>query len=434
MRDYFNFPNGLHLLKRWQSGDADAKRDLRTLFDAAIAGDYDALYSVPVPIDQVHVSASVHMLPLGILHDLYGVESADYYKTDPERYARLNLLVSCLMGVNKQYTTWAIYAFTSEAMGQQMMYPDRFPPGADPDKPLITKDNWQSLQTPDFDTGIPSVIAHMLHVSERLSGMQPLLQLTSPYSLAADVYGQEPLLADVISDPAFVNMLLDHIADHVLVPWIEHFIGEFPDGWVELSDASGSPFFVGPDNCKNMAIRSIQRMVKGKPWASRVFDCNYRGDYITQARKVNRRSRRQNTSQTSNADIGLLELTDLKYDVCSDFMMRLEADKVPVSFYAEQSIARGVPLTTGIGSPQIDSNSMGNLELAKQEIQQTSREFVEAIKQVCQVIGPPDEALNRRPFPSHVYFEDINAQSSFDLIEVVIQTVRDHGVFQYKSR
>ncbi len=434
MRDYFNFPTGLHLLKRWQSGDADAKRDLRTLFDAAIAGDYDALYSVPAPIDRVHVSASVHMLPLGILHDLYGVESADYYKADPERYARLNLLVSCLMGVNKQYTTWAIYAFTSEAMGQQMMYPDRFPPGADPDKPLITKDNWQSLQTPDFDTGIPRVIAQMLHVSERLSGMQPLLQLTSPYSLAADVYGQEPLLADVISDPAFVNTLLDHIADHVLVPWIEHFIGEFPDGWVELSDASGSPFFVGPDNCKNMAIRSIQRMVKGKPWASKVFDCNYRGDHVTQGRRVSRRSRRQNTSQASSTDIGLLELTDLKYDVCSDFMMRLEADKVSVSFYTEQSIARGVPLTTGIGSPQIDSNSMGNLELAKQEIQQTSREFVEAIKQVCQVIGPPDETLNRRPFPSHVYFEDINAQSSFDLIEVVIQTVRDHGVFQYKSR
>jgi hypothetical protein len=430
MSEYFKFPAGLHLLKRWQSGDVEAKQELRSIFDAAMAGEYDAEYAVPAPTDAVHVSASVHMLPLGILHDLYGVESAEYYKTDPERYARLNLLVSCLMGVNKQYTTWAIYAFTCEAIGQEMMYPDRFPPGSDPDKPLITKDTWQSLRTPDFNSGIPKVITDMLRVSERLSGMEPLLQISSPYSLAADIYGQEPLLSDVVHDPEFANALLDHIADQVLAPWIDHFIGEFPNGWVELSDASGSPFFIGPDNCKNLAIRSIQRMVAGKPWADRVFDCNYRGDHVTQARKKNRRTRRKKANSGSTGNIGLLELTDLKYDVCRDFMMRLEADKVPVSFYAEQSIERGIPLTTGIGSPQIDSNRIGNMEIAKQEIRETTGEFVAAIKRVCETIGPPDEALNRQPWPSHVYFEDINSLSEFDLIEIIIQTVRDNGAFE----
>ncbi len=429
MSEYFKFPAGLHLLKRWQSGDAEAKQELRAIFDKAMAGDYDAEFAMPAPTNAVHVSASVHMLPLGILHDLYGIESAEYYRTDPERYARLNLLVSCLMGINKQYTTWAIYAFTCEAIGQEMMYPDKFPPGSDPDKPLITRDTWQSISTPDFNTGIPKIINDMLHVSERLSGMEPLLQISSPYSLAADIYGQEPLLTDVVHDPDFANTLLDHIADHVLAPWIDHFISEFPNGWVELSDASGSPFFIGPDNCKNLAIRSIQRMVEGKPWADRVFDCNYRGDFVTQARKKNRRSRRQKASSDSSGNIDLLQLTDLKYDVCRDFMMRLEADKVPVSFYAEQAIKRGIPLTIGIGSGQIDRNSIGNLEIAKQGILETTGEFVAAIKEVCQMIGPPDDALIRQPWPSHVYFEDINAQSEFDLIEVIIQTVLDDGAF-----
>jgi len=430
MSEYFKFPAGLHLLKRWQSGDAEAKQELRRIFDAAMAGEYDAEYAVPTPTDGVHVSASVHMLPLGILHDLYGVESAEYYKTDPERYARVNLLVSCLMGVNKQYTTWAIYAFTCEAIGQKMMYPDRFPPGADPDSPLINKDTWQSIRTPDFNTGIPKVINDMLRVSERLTGIEPLLQITSPYSLAADIYGQEPLLSDVVHDPEFANTLLDYIADQVLIPWIDHFISEFPNGWVELSDASGSPFFIGPDNCKNLAIRSIQRMVAGKPWADRVFDCNYRGDHVTQARKKVRRTRRQKPNPDSTAKISLLELTDLKYDVCRDFMMRLDADKVPISFYAEQSIERGVPLTIGIGSPQIDRNSIGNLEIAIQETRETTGEFVAAIKKVCETIGPPDEVLNRLPWPSHIYFEDINSQSEFDLIETIIQTVRDNGAFE----
>ena len=433
MSEYLKFPAGLHLLKRWQAGEVDAKEALRSLMDATIAGDYDAEFSRSTPTNTVHTTASVHMLPLAILHNLYGIESAEYYKTDPERYARVNLMASCLMGISKQYTTWAIYAFSCEAIGQTMMYPDMFPPGSDPDTPLITKDTWQLIKTPDFNTGIPKVINDMLRVSERLSGMEPLLQLSSPYSLAADIYGQEPLLTDVVRDPAFANQLLDHIADTVLSPWIDHFISEFPNGWVELSDASGSPFFIGPDNCKHMAIRSIQRMVKDKPWQDRVFDCNYRGDYVTQARKKDRSRRRQKRSTEATeakASIDIFELTDLKYDVCRDFMMRLEADKVPVSFYEEQSIARNVPLTTGIGSGQIDRNSVGNLDIAKEGILETAREFVAAIKNVCETIGWPDEKLLRQPWPSHVYFEDVNGQSQFDMIEIIVQTVRDKGAFE----
>jgi hypothetical protein len=421
------FPAGLHLLSRWQSGDPDAKNDLNTIFDAAIAGHYDADFAVPAPADTVHVSASVHMIALGILHDLYGIESAEYYKTDPERYARANLMVSRLLGVNKLYMTWALYAFTCEAIGQVMMYPDKFPPGSDPDHVLITRDTWQSLATPDFTTGVPKIINDVLRVTERLTGMEPLLQISAPYSLAADIYGQEPLLASVVQEPDFVNALLDHLADQILAPWTDHFISEFPNGWIELSDASGSPFFIGPDNCINMAIRSIKHMIDGKPWAERVFDANYRGDFVTQARKKDRGSRRRNAGAGTTDSIHLSQLTDLKHSVCRDFIIRLEADKVPLPFYEEQAIARGVPLTTGIGSSQVDRNSIPDLDIAKQEIFDTSRDFVSAIKNVCETIDLPEDNNVLQPWPSHVYFEDISSQSQFDLIEIIIQTVRDNG-------
>jgi hypothetical protein len=421
------FPAGLHLLSRWQSGDPDAKNDLNTIFDAAIAGHYDADFAVPAPADTVHVSASVHMIALGILHDLYGIESAEYYKTDPERYARANLMISRLLGVNKLYMTWALYAFTCEAIGQVMMYPDKFPPGSDPDHVLITRDTWQSLATPDFTTGVPKIINDVLRVTERLTGMEPLLQISAPYSLAADIYGQEPLLANVVQEPNFVNDLLDHLADQILAPWIDHFISEFPNGWIELSDASGSPFFIGPDNCINMAIRSIKHMIDGKPWAERVFDANYRGDFVTQARKKDRGSRRRNAGAGTTDSIHLSQLTDLKHSVCRDFIIRLEADKVPLPFYEEQAIARGVPLTTGIGSSQIDRNSIPDLDIAKQEIFDTTRDFVAAIKNVCETIDLPEDNNVLQPWPSHVYFEDISSQSQFDLIEIIIQTVRDNG-------
>jgi hypothetical protein len=428
------FPEGLHLLKRWQSGDAEAKQEMRNIFDASIAGEFDKNFAIPAQANTVHVTASVHMLALSVLYDLYGIESAEYYKTNPERYVRANLAVSRLLGIDKLYMTWALYAFTCEAIGQVMMYPDKFPPGSDPDKVLITRDTWQSLTTPDFNSGIPKIINDVLRVTERLTGMEPLLQISAPYSFAADIYGQEPLLQNVVHEPDFVNELLDHLADQVLGPWIDHFISEFPNGWVELSDASGSPFFIGPDNCKNMAIRSIIHMIDGKPWADRVFDANYRGDYVTQARKKNRGATRRRSSGAATAGgIDLSQLTDLKHSVCRDFIIRLEADKVPLSFYEEQAIKRGVPLTTGIGASQIDRNSIPDLDIAKQEIHETAGQFVSAIKQVSENINLPEDNNVLEPWPSHVYFEDVSNQSQFDMIEIIIQSVRDNGQFKVQD-
>ena len=168
----YAYPEGLHLLTRWQAGEGDAKLEINALFDAAIAGDFDENFAVLAPSDRVHSTASVHMLALALLHDLYGVESWDYYNTDPYRYVRANLAVSRLLGVNKYYNTWALYAFTCEPLGQKMMYPDKFPPGADPDATLINRENWHKLETPDFTTGVPKAIDDILRVVEELTGMQ----------------------------------------------------------------------------------------------------------------------------------------------------------------------------------------------------------------------------------------------------------------------
>ena len=143
------------------------------------------------------------------------------------------MTVGRLLGVKKLYMTWALYAFSCEAVGQKMMYPDKFPPGSDPDEPLINKENCFLLSTPDFDSGVPKIVDDILRVTEELTGMDPLLQISAPYSLAADIYGQEPLLADVVNDPEHVNKLLDHLADEILIPWIEHHLTVFPNGWVE---------------------------------------------------------------------------------------------------------------------------------------------------------------------------------------------------------
>ena len=432
----YAFPTGLDLLRRWQTGDSLAKQEMTEIFDAAIAGEFDANFAIPAPANEIHATASVHMLALAVLHDLYGIQSAEYYKTNPWRYVRANLAVSRLLGVKKMYMTWALYAFTCEPLGQKMMYPDRFPPGCDPDEPLINKENWRDLDTPDFTTGVPKAIDDIVRVTEEITGMAPLLQISAPYSLAADIYGQEPLLADVIHDPDNVNALLNHLADKVLGPWMDHHIETFPNGWIELSDASGSPFFIGAENCKHLSIRSIQYMLRDKPYADRVYDNNYRGDFVSRVNKKARNSRRRSsrTEATNDNGAGLIELTEAKVSVCPRFVMRLEADKVDVSFYADQSIERNLPLTSGVGSPQIDRNSIGNLAEAKIEMTEYARANVEAIKRVCETIDLPEDNFVMDPWPSHVYFEDVNAQSQFDLVEIVLNEVKKGGAFQPRAR
>ena len=421
--EQYPFPNGLHLLKRWQAGDADAKDEMTAVFDAAIAGEFDSNYSILTSANRIHSTASVHMLGLAILFDLYGIESWAYYNLDPYRYVRTNLAVSRLLGIHKFYTTWALYAFTCEPLGQKMMYPDRFPPGANPDAFLINGKNWQDLKTPDFQHGVPKAIDGILEVAQELTGVPPLLQISAPYSLAADIYGQEPLLADVVNNPTQVNALLDHLGDVVLGPWMDHFFQKFPDGWVELSDASGSPFFIGPDNCINMSIRSIRQMLRDKSYANRVFDNNFRGDIVTEAEKKSRRSKRRNKEAVGNHSDRLMELTNAKVSVNPIFMMRLEADKIDISFYEKQAIARNLPLTSGIGSPQIDKNSIKDIEIAKKNIREDARSFIKSISRVCQTVDLPDDNHVGASWPSHIYFEDINGESHFDLVEIVLEEV-----------
>jgi hypothetical protein len=397
-------------------------------FDAAIAGEFDDNFKQLAPANKVHSTASVHMLGLAVLHDLYGIQGHEYYHDDPYRYVRANLAVSRLLGISKFYTTWALYAWTCEPLGQTMMYPDKFPPGADPDAILITKDNWQDLGTPDFSTGVPAAIDGILRVAQELTGVAPLLQISAPYSLAADIYGQEPLLADVVNNPDRVNALLNHLGDVVLAPWMDHFFTQFPDGWVELSDASGSPFFIGPENCQTMSIRSIRHMLQGKAYADRVFDNNYRGDFVAEVKKKARVSRRRGTTgEGSDAQSGakLLDLTDAKVSVNPLFIMRLESDKVDISFYEEQAIQRNMPLTVGVGSPEIDRNSIEDLNAKKLEITDQARAHVAAIKRVCESVDLPKDNHVGQSWPSHIYFEDINGESQFELVEIVLNEVHN---------
>jgi hypothetical protein len=211
---------------------------------------------------------------------------------------------------------------------------------------------------------------------------------------------------------------------------MERFFQRYPQGWVELSDASGSPFFIGPQNCRDMAIRSSQRLKKANSWGDRVYDANYRGDYVTCAeRPVKSRSRRPSKRTATPAGMSLQALFEAKDSVCPDYVIRLAEDRVPVDFYETQAINTRKPLFIGIGATQIDRNSIADLELHKRETETLTRDYVESIKRVAIEIARKGHESRLPPWPGTIYFEDISAESNFELIQIIIATVLDHGGF-----
>ena len=310
-----------------------------------------------------------------------------------------------------------------------MIYSDKFSPGTDPEVTLINAENWRELASPDMGSGIPAIVAANVAAYQRLTGFRPILHLSAPYSLAADIYGQELLINELTHNPELVNDLLDHLVDVVLTPWIQSFFDVHPDGLVELSDASGSPFFIGPGNCRDIAIRALRRLKEENSWGNQVYIANYRGDYITQA-AAKRTSRRRSTKKSVPSQISLDDLFIAKNDVCQDYVIRLADDRIDTAFYVDKAIEKGVPLYIGIGATEIDRNSIADLGLARADTRIASLEKVQAIKTVAEAISVNERDSYGPPWPGAIYFEDVSAETSFELLEIIVAAALRQGALQ----
>ena len=402
LTDDKKFAEGSNLLANWQAGDNDAQKKLRDLFDTVIEGKFDFVFRELAPADSVCVTTSLHLMTLTILNQLYGLNSSEFYKSDPQRYVRTTLMTQRLLGIRKLTLGWPVYAFGAEALGQFTMYPEQHAPGADPGLPLVDRNNWFELRSIDFEEEIPQVVESMLACFVELTQMEPVAHLPAPYSLAADIFGQENLIKALNHDPDFVVEFLDHLTDKIFVPWCERLVKRYSNIWLELSDASGSPLFISPLLFQQIASSPVHRLIYDFPWGSQIFVANYRGDMTTKTagkgsrrRAFSRRSRRErqaepktNGMSTANtaksATDTLNELIDFKLSLCPEFIIKLDADWSTVSTYMEHSIRREKPLYLGVGATRIDRNSIADCEEAKEELTTMN---VKAIKTVSESLA-----------------------------------------------
>jgi hypothetical protein len=438
LTDDVQFPAGSTLLARWQVGDTAVLERLRLLFDAVIEGQFDALFREPASPNSVWVTTSLHLATLTILNELYGLTSTEFYKGDPQRYVRTTLMTQRFLGILKLTLGWPVYAFGAECLGQAMIYPDSHAPGADPEEALVNQTNWSELTAPDFESGIPQIIKDMLVCFSDLTGLEPVAHLPAPYSLAADIFGQEALIAALLEAPDFVDEFLGHLTEQIFVPWIDRLSSSVPKVWIELSDASGSPLFISPRLFKEIVARPVRRLITDYAWGNRVFVANYRGDHLVQtagggrraaARRRGRRDKKvePEANRTNLSPDALTELIDFKLSLCPEFIIKLYADEAPVSFYVNQAIHHGKPLYLGIGATRIDRNSIGDREAAKRELKDTAAEYAQAIKTVSEALAQNGQPRSALPWPGDIYIEDINAETDLGLVKTIVETAATYG-------
>ncbi len=409
------FTEGIKLLTKWQSGDEIAAIKLKSLFDAVIDGEYDSYFIVKEPANTVNIRTSLHMTTLTLLNKLYGITSLDFYKGDPKRYVRTTLITQLMLGIRKLTLHWPVYAFGAESLGQSTTYPDHYAPSVAVGKPLIDKTNWKNINYPDMKNEVIIIMDEMMSFFTYLTNEAPVVHLPAPYSLVADIFGQESLIMALIEDPEFVEELLDHVTKQIFVPWCDHFTEEFTNILIEFSDASGSPNFIGPDLFKNTAARPVLQLINNYHWGNRIFVSNYRGDSYP---------------KTNNNDIDnndkipdlLAEIIDFKLSVCPEFIIKLEADNEPLSFYVEQAIKRKKPLNLGIGAIRIDRNNNLNLENAKDQLSNLVKSYTQAIGTVSKSLSKNItlDVINEQ---GDIYIEDINAESDFTLVKTIVDSV-----------
>jgi hypothetical protein len=437
----FDFSEGSTLLSQWQAGDDVAQKRLRTLFDVVIEGEFDGDFQEQPSDNAVRVTTSLHLLTLTILNQLYGLNSKEFYKGDPQRYVRTTLMTQRLLGIRKLTLGWPVYAFGAEALGQATMYPDQHAPGADPGVSLVDRNNWNKLETPDFEGEVPRVIEAMLSSFIELTGLEPVAHLPAPYSLAADIFGQETLITALSHEPDFVVEFLENLTGKIIVPWCERLVQKFPNIWLELSDASGSPLFISPNLFQKIAAGAVLRLIKEFPWGNRVFVANYRGDMTTKTSRVEgrrgagRRNRRgqqtdPETSSIQSSTNALNELIDFKLSLCPEFIIKLDADQSPLSIYMEHAIRREKPLYLGIGATRIDRNSIVDHEAAKSELEDLASNSAKAIKAVSESLANKGQYRSNLSWPGDVYIEDVNAESDLGLLKTIIETLDKHGKMQ----
>lgn len=283
-----------------------------------------AMEGVP---DQTPITAQIHEFTMRQL----GVPARRFY-TRPDILVPGELAIQQAYGIDVATLTYDIYTIEAEALGQKVVYSDDFVPDVDRSAPLLRgPEDLARIRTPDFErTGRFSQVIDMFSRFRSLTGLEPTLGFTAPFTLAANVRGMEQLLSDIYGEPQFAAALFERLCQEVLAPWILHQHHKFPNAsTVRGADATASIPIVNLRLLQQWALHYVLRLRE------------LTGLHVTVANWVGESLLKQ--------PAGML---DLKLEACPGVLQGQDPDveRLGPEFYRAYADSRGVSLTLGIGA------------------------------------------------------------------------------------
>ncbi len=351
---------------RRAAGEHDTDRQDYRCFQEGARRLAAAMEGVP---DQTPVSAQLHEFAMRQL----GVPAHLFY-TRPDILVPGELEIQRAYGVDVASITYDIYTIEAEGLGQKVVYSADFVPDMDRSSPLIRHpEDLHLIRTPDFDrTGRFSQVIEMFSLFRELTGLEPTLGFTAPFTLAASLRGIEQLISDIYADPQWAADLFERLCQEVLAPWIIHQHRKFPAATtMRGADATASVPIVNLRLLRDWAAHYIVRLRE------------LTGLHVTVANWVGEAFLREPAA-----------MLDLKLQACPDVLQGQDPDveRLGPAFYRAHADSRGVPLTLGIGAGFLAQATPGQIRDRVQHYVRAGGQAGRFSLYLCNVSGatPPE--------------------------------------------
>jgi uroporphyrinogen decarboxylase len=312
-----------------------------------------------------------------------------------EFYSRANVFVPCLLENMEKYNIdipfldFDIYNIEAEGLGQKIRFSDENMPDIDPHERLIqTLDDIKKIKTPDFESaGRFANVVEMHRLFREMTGTDPVIRFTSPFTLAASIRGIEQLIMDIYDEPQWARDLFAVLTEEVVAPWLLHLKKKFPNAKaISGADAMASVPILSPGMINEWVIPYVLRLIELV--GHEVYLPNWTGDKLFK-----------------NPE----DMFDLKLEVCPGFLEVQDPDLEAIGpgickAYADKM---DVPLVIGLGAVFLALAS-------PEEVFQRVKHYVE--------IGGKNGRF-------YLYLCNLGATTPPENVKAAIEAVHAHGTY-----
>ena len=171
------------------------------------------------------------------------------FRDDPVAMAECTLLVWEYIGIDLLVLNTDCYNFEAETLGAKLsFYPDHIPDIDRSDLFIKGEGDLDKIKFTGFEGSRIPYLVEYCKAYKALSGLDVVPSFSGPWSIAANLYGLENLIADSVSEPEFVHELMRRLVRDFLIPFHKALAEVIPGmQGTTLADAIASPPLVSKE-------------------------------------------------------------------------------------------------------------------------------------------------------------------------------------------